>query len=217
LQPLTRYFYFIEAISSSDTSEFSASADTMTLTSPAGPTGVVATALSTTSVQTTWQPVSGAVSYILYYMSTLDNNETHLVDTITTGTSYLHTGLRGGLAYVYEVKAILAHDELTAASATAGTHTALPPVNLTYTRDTISSCTLTWEAPLGGDVLHYRVLAGSSPTNLQLAGTTTNLSTIFNNLTSGTNCYFAIQAVYQVSILHPQSVSPDAALLAFTW
>ncbi|GHU73540.1 hypothetical protein FACS189450_13510 [Spirochaetia bacterium] len=73
-------------------------------TTPNAPTGVTATAQSSSSISVSWNAVSGATSYKVYYeigSSTTKN----LADTVT-GTSYTHTGLQASTTYYYYITAV---------------------------------------------------------------------------------------------------------------
>jgi fibronectin type 3 domain-containing protein len=64
---------------------------------PSVPAGVTATAQSANSISVSWNPVSGAASYKVYYeigMSSAKNPA-----GTATDTSYTHTGLDDGTTY----------------------------------------------------------------------------------------------------------------------
>jgi fibronectin type 3 domain-containing protein len=72
LQPNTTYYYFITARNSAGESDFSSPASVVSpnlpaVTKPTAPTGVTATLQSSSTVRVTWNPVSGATSYDVYY------------------------------------------------------------------------------------------------------------------------------------------------------
>ena len=93
----TNYCYTVKAVNSAGESEESGSACAMTY--PLAPTGLVATAESTTSIALTWNAVDGAISYNVY------RNSTQIATGITV-TSYTDNGLTPSTEYVYTVKAV---------------------------------------------------------------------------------------------------------------
>ena len=93
----TNYCYTVKAVNSAGESEESGSACAMTY--PLAPTGLVATAESTTSIALTWNAVDGAISYNIY------RNSTQIATGITV-TSYTDNGLTPSTEYVYTVKAV---------------------------------------------------------------------------------------------------------------
>ena len=93
----TNYCYTVKAVNSAGESEESGSACAMTY--PLAPTGLVATAESTTSIALTWNAVDGAISYNIY------RNSTQIATGITVA-SYTDNGLTPSTEYVYTVKAV---------------------------------------------------------------------------------------------------------------
>lgn len=73
-------------------------------TKPNAPTGVTATAQSSSSISVSWDSVSGATSYRVYY-EVGSSSDKNLADTVT-GTSYTHTGLQASTTYYYYIKAV---------------------------------------------------------------------------------------------------------------
>ncbi len=72
-------------------------------TPPAAPTGVTATAASSTQINVSWSAVSGATEYHVY-RSTTSGGPYTLVGTVA-GTSFANTGLTCNTTYFYVVRA----------------------------------------------------------------------------------------------------------------
>jgi uncharacterized repeat protein (TIGR02543 family) len=70
---------------------------------PSAPTGVAATALSSSSISVSWNAVTGATSYDVYYE--IDSHDKNYAGTVT-GTSYTHTGLQANTTYWYCIMAV---------------------------------------------------------------------------------------------------------------
>ena len=75
-----------------------------TTTKPGAPTGVTATALSSSSISVTWNAVSGADSYKVYYEK--GSSDDKILAGTANGTSYTHTGLDANTTYYYYIKAV---------------------------------------------------------------------------------------------------------------
>ncbi|GBU27635.1 hypothetical protein R84B8_01170 [Treponema sp. R8-4-B8] len=73
-------------------------------TVPNAPTGVNATAVSSSSISVSWSAVSGATSYDVYFE--IGSSITKNFAGTVTGTSYTHTGLQAGTTYYYYIKAV---------------------------------------------------------------------------------------------------------------
>ncbi len=72
-------------------------------TVPTAPTGVAATVQSSSSINISWNTVSGATNYNVYYA--IGSSATkNLAGTVST-TSYTHTGLQASTSYYYYIKA----------------------------------------------------------------------------------------------------------------
>ncbi|MDR1030188.1 MAG: InlB B-repeat-containing protein [Treponema sp.] len=70
---------------------------------PGAPTGVTATAQSSSSISVSWNQVNGAISYEVYYET--GNSPTKTLAGTVSGTSYTHTGLQASTTYTYYIKA----------------------------------------------------------------------------------------------------------------
>jgi len=71
-------------------------------TAPKAPSNVRAAAVSSTSISVTWNPVSIATSYDVYYET--GSMPITKINTVT-GTSYTHIGLQPNTAYHYYITA----------------------------------------------------------------------------------------------------------------
>ena len=70
---------------------------------PGVPTNVRAAAVSSTSISVTWNVVSGATSYDVYYET--GSLPISKVNTVS-GNSYTHTGLTPSTTYSYYIRAV---------------------------------------------------------------------------------------------------------------
>jgi fibronectin type 3 domain-containing protein len=140
-----------------------------TTTVPSAPTGVTATAQSSSSISVSWNAVSGAASYAVYYEVGTSTTKS-LASSGITGTSYTHSGLQASTTYDYYIKAVNDAGESgysTSASATTqssggssggGGTTSKPsaPTGVTATA-TSSGIRITWTAVSGAT--KYRLYA----------------------------------------------------------
>ena len=91
-----------------------------TVTRPNTPTNVTASALSSTSIQISWNTVTGATSYRIYYSSTRTGS---FADYYTsTTTSYTDSaGINAGSTWYYKVSALNSAGRSATASTTSAT------------------------------------------------------------------------------------------------
>ncbi len=105
LTEATTYVYRIRACALVLCSAWSNPASGTTLTSiPAVPTGVTATALSSTQVSVSWNAVTGATHYDVQRQNVVGGKRT-TVFTVTGATTYLDTGVAAATQYDYAVRA----------------------------------------------------------------------------------------------------------------
>ena len=138
----TPYFYIVTAVNgageSSASGQVTATTNAPPLAVPAAPTGVAAVG-GNQQVSVSWNAVSGATSYNLYWSTTM--GVTVGTGTMVTGVTspFVHAPLADNTAYYYIVTAANSAGEGSASSqATATTNTAPPPP---------ASCTLATAVP----------------------------------------------------------------------
>jgi titin len=102
LQPATAYFYRVQASNAAGSGPFSATASATTQPL-AAPTGLTATASSSSQVSLSWGAVGGAAAYAV--QRSPDGSTWALLASGLTATSYADTGLQPATAYFYRVQA----------------------------------------------------------------------------------------------------------------
>ncbi len=110
----TVYYFWIRSLNSTnDAGDFSEAFTCKTLL--AAPQNIFAAAVSTTSVEVTWDSVIGATGYDVYY-GTSNSIGTMTKAASTTDTVYTVSALTAGTTYYFRVKATDASTESTASS-----------------------------------------------------------------------------------------------------
>ena len=167
----TNYEWQVQTVcSGTSTSAFTASTNFTTTGGCSVPTGLSATAITTTSATVNWGAVSGATSYNLQYKASTAT----LFTTINlTGTSYNLTGLTAGTTYQYQVQAVCGGGS-SVYSTTASFQT--------------SSGTITYCASKGNTTYEYlkTVVLGSINHTVGNDGGYGNYTNLSANLSAGT-------------------------------
>lgn len=146
-----------------------------------------------TGVKVTWNAVSGAAKYRLFYRK--NGVWTKVCDT--TSTSYTHTGLTSGSAYTYTVRCISSDGKsFTSAYDTTGktvTYIAAPTLS-TLTVTQANYVQLNWKAVKGA--AKYQVYRKSSSSGWVKMGSATS-STSYIDKTTKTNIryYYTVRCV----------------------
>jgi trimeric autotransporter adhesin len=155
----TKYYFIVESLDAAGTSGASAQATATTqsgascTTVPAAPTGLVATASSSSVIGVSWNAVTPPAnctisSYSVYGGTTA--NPTTLIAGGLTGTTYSNSGLAASTTYYYIVKALDAYGTSAAspqATATTPASSApAPPTNLTAVGSSSQQIDLRWVA-----------------------------------------------------------------------
>ena len=189
----TAYYYAVTATNAGGTSARSATVTATTWSAPPStPTGVIATAVSSSSNTVSWTAVTGATGYIVYG-GTSSSSLSQLGTAATT--TYSHTGLTAGTAYYYTVAATNAGGTSEQSAIVSATVKAAPPVTptgVTATAASSTSITVTWTAVTGAT--SYIIYGGTSSSSLSQVGTATMTSFTHIGLTASTTYYYAVAA-----------------------
>jgi len=198
LSPSTAYTYRVSAINGIGTSSPSNTATATTSqapTVPQPPTGLSATAVSSSQINLSWNtPSNNGGSAITGYMieRSQDNGNTWGTIASNTGsasTTYSDTGLGASTTYTYRVSAINSvGTSMPSNIASATTNTQMfppqPPTNLSATAISSSQITLSWNAPGnngGSAITGYKIersgIGGSWSTIVSNTGSTSTTYT----------------------------------------
>lgn len=217
------YYYFIKAYNAAGTSSASGEASATTqVAAPTAPTGLTATAASTTSINLSWTAPAGTVTgYNVYRGTTAGGESATPINgaTLITATTYSDTGLTAGTTYYYVVRAVNgAGPSPASAEASATTQTAAPaaPTALTATPVSTSGINLSWTAP-AGTVTGYNAYRGTtaggeSATPINGATLITGTTYANSGLAGGTRYYYVVRAVNGGG---PSSASAEASTMTF--
>ena len=97
---------------------------------PPAPTGLAATAVSSSQINLTWNTVTNAASYNVK-RSTTNGGPYVIIATGVTATNYNDTGLAGGTTYYYVVSGVNAGGESTNSTQASATTLLAAPVSWT--------------------------------------------------------------------------------------
>ena len=206
LQDGTTYYFTVKAVSSSGTlSAASNQASATTQTLPAAtPTGLSASAVSSSQINLSWSAVTNTGATYAVYYGTSSGAENTLLATGINATSYQATGLTASTTYYFIVRSISGggtSSPSTQASATTQTVTVpvTPPTNpttptapsgLVATAASSTQINLAW-APSATSGVTYTVYSGSAAIASGLAATSYSVT----GLTANTAYTFTVIAV----------------------
>ena len=195
LTPATTYIYRVIASNAGGDSAPSATATASTqVAPPATPTGLTATAVSSTQINTVWQASAGATGYRLERSS--NGGSSWTTAGTTASTSLNDAGLTASTTYVYRVIGTNAGGESAPSSTATATTLVTPPAVPTGLSASAASSTqinLTWQASAGAT--GYRV-ERSTDGGASWATAGTSTATAFSNtgLTAATTYSYRVVA-----------------------
>jgi cellulose 1,4-beta-cellobiosidase len=171
---------------------------------PSIPEDVTATALSSSSISVSWTAVSGAASYKVYFEIGSSSTK-NLAGTVTSGTSYTHTGLQPSTTYYYYITAVNSAGEsgysyygsaATSSSGGGGETVPSAPTGVTAAAQSSSSIQISWTAPSsGGTPTYYNIWRASSAD-----GTYTTIGSVYGTTTSYTNTNLSASTTYYYKV-----------------
>jgi fibronectin type 3 domain-containing protein len=168
------------------------------ITIPAVPTGVKAEAKSSTSIQVSWNPVSGAISYDVYFAVGSSSSSMIFIGSVTN-TSYIHNNLQSDTTYYYFIRAKNnAGDSGYSSSASAKTSEGsviLPviPTGVIASVQSSTSIQITWNSVINATSYDIYYEVGSSFI-MVFTDNVTSTSYIHNNLQPNTTYNYYIKA-----------------------
>jgi hypothetical protein len=176
----TEYSFVIQSVDSFDVaSANSAPASATTLADGtsvvSAPTNVVATAISSSRIDVTWNAVGGAVKY---YVFQAQGAGPMVYAGTMTSASYLATGLSASTEYSYVIKAVDANDVASADSSVASATTlsnaatVTPPTDVAAVALSSSRIDVTWTAVSGA--VKYYVFQAEGAGSAAYVGTVTS-------------------------------------------
>lgn len=196
LSPSTKYFYRVSASNAGGTSSYSSEANATTPSGkPATPTGLTATAFSSSQINLSWNSASGATSYDIE--RSLSSASGFTVVGNTASTSFSSTGLAEDTVYYFRVIAKNSYGD-SSASSSANAKTSLnPPSTPTGVKvSVISSTQLTVDWTSVAKATAYLLeRSTSSGSGFSLIATvTTGVSYADSGLTADTTYYYRLKA-----------------------
>ena len=202
LTPSTPYYYVVKAVNSAGTSGYSSEATATTsappVVAPGAPTGVGATAQSSTSIAVSWTAVTGATSYTIFRSAT--SGGTYAQVGTSASSPYTDVGLTPSTAYFYEVKAINSAGTSGYSSEATATTSAPPvvapgiPTGVGATAQSSTSIAVSWTAVTGAT--SYKVFRSpTSGSGYTQVGAPTSSPYTDVGLSASTPYYYVVKAV----------------------
>lgn len=193
----TTYYYRVRATNAYGNSAYSNTASATTpAAAPAAPTGLTATAVSSSQINLAWTDNSSNESGFKVYRSA-DNVTFAVAATLGAGvTTYANTGLASNTTYYYKVAAYNAAGEAASAVASARTASALPaaPSALKATALSTTSIRLNWTDNAQGQA-GFVIEQGSGKTYTQVGTVAAGVVTFTRSgLSAGTKYTYRVKA-----------------------
>jgi hypothetical protein len=193
------YYYRVKAYNGIGDSDYSNTAST-TITAPAAPSGLTATAVSTSQINLVWVDNVSNESGFRIFRSLDKVNWTLIATTGPNVTTYSDTGLAANTQYYYRIRSYNGVGS-SSYSNTAGSNTSTPaaPSNLAAAVQTTHSAKLTWNDNSSNEVA-FVIERSTDGVNFGFVTTVAaNVKSFTDNgLTANTTYYYRIKATNAV-------------------
>ena len=213
LVPGTNYLYRVRATNLLGDSAYSNQATATTLVPPpATPTGLAATATSSSQINLTWSDVATETGFKIERKTGSGGTYAQIATVGAGVTTYSNTGLSGNTTYFYRIRATNAGgDSAYSAEASATTLNSPPAAPATLTAVAASGTQINLSWPDVANETGYKVerKTGSGGTYAQIGTTTTGVLTYSDSgLTAGTTYFYRVRATNSAG---DSSYSPEAS------
>ncbi|MDA8412856.1 MAG: DUF5666 domain-containing protein [Desulfobacteraceae bacterium] len=207
----TTYYYVVTAVNAVGESLPSAqvSATTASAAVLPAPTGVTAVG-GTGQVTVSWNAVTGATSYNIYWSTTTGVNPVTGTLIANASSPFIHTGLAASTSYFYVVTAVNAAGESAPSLQTSATTAATPmppaaPTGVTAVGGT-NQVTISWPAVTGATSynIYWSATTGVTPATGTLIANVTS-PFIHTGRAASTTYYYVVTAVNAVGASAPSA------------
>ena len=183
-------------------------------------TGLKATPTAYNRIELTWNKMSYATGYELYYSTSPNGNYKFLKKLGKNSVKFRWSKAQCGVTYYFQIRPIQKVKKVTnygSFSQTASAMTTIgAPTNVQVSKVTYDSITLKWKAPKGAK--QYKIyVADSKDGTYKYLMTTKKKSLTFKNLATGKTYYYKVSAVrdsYESSLSGIVSGTPSIGKLS---
>ena len=193
----TTRHYRVRAVNASGNSNYSNTASATTLAPPAAPSGLTASAASSSQINVSWTDNSGDETGFSLESSTNGTNYSVLASLGANVTSYQHTGLSAGSLVYYRVRAVNSSGNSAYSSVASATTPSVPaaPSGLTATAVSGSQINVAWTDNSGNESAFDLEVSTDGTNFTPLASTATNVvSYAHTGLAAGTQRFYRVKA-----------------------
>ncbi len=197
LAPGTAYTFRVRAYDGPNNSAYSNVASATTQVAPAAPTNLTATAVSSSRIDLAWTDNATNEAGFKVERSTDGVNFSQIATLVANTTTYASTGLAGGTAYTFRVRAYDGTNYSAYSNTASATTAPSPgaPTNLSAAALSSSRIQLAWTDNSSNEAGFWieRSTNGSTFSPIAIAGVNATSYTV-TNLTSSTTYWFRVRA-----------------------